>query len=86
MARRGLTFDQVFMTVQAAVDGLGVALAQRPYVAADIAAGRLVAPFDVMLPSDAGFYVVSPQATADAPDIAAFRDWAVAEAARRNEA
>jgi LysR family glycine cleavage system transcriptional activator len=82
LARRGMTFDQVFMSVQAAADGLGVALAQRPYVAADIAAGRLVAPFDVMLPSDAGFYVVSPQATADAPEIAAFRGWAVAEAAR----
>ena len=33
-------------------------------VEADIAAGRLVAPFDTVLPQDAGYYVVAPEATA----------------------
>jgi LysR family transcriptional regulator, glycine cleavage system transcriptional activator len=76
-ARRGLSFDQSFMATQAAVDGLGVALGRTPYVEADIAAGRLVVPFDVVLPADAGFYVVAPEETADTPKIALFRDWLI---------
>jgi LysR family glycine cleavage system transcriptional activator len=73
--RRGLNFDQTFMVVQAAVDGLGVALGRTPYVEDDITAGRLVMPFDVVLPADAGFYIVAPEETADTPKIALFRRW-----------
>jgi LysR family glycine cleavage system transcriptional activator len=73
--RRGLSFDQTFMAIQAAMDGLGVALGRTPFVEADIAAGRLVVPFDVVLPADAGFYVVAPEETVDTPKIALFRAW-----------
>jgi LysR family glycine cleavage system transcriptional activator len=66
------------MAVQAAVDGLGVALGRTRFVEADIAAGRLVVPFDVVLPADAGFYIVAPEDTADTPKIALFRDWLLA--------
>jgi LysR family glycine cleavage system transcriptional activator len=79
-ARRGLTFDLGFMAIQAAVEGLGVALGGAHLVEADIAAGRLVAPFDTELPQDAGYYVVAPRATADTPKIALFRDWLIASA------
>lgn len=75
--RRGLNFDQTFMALQAAMDGLGVALGRSRVVDADIAAGRLVVPFDVVLPSDAGYYIVAPEATADTPRIALFRDWLI---------
>jgi LysR family glycine cleavage system transcriptional activator len=78
--RRGLTFDQAFMAVQAAIEGLGVALGRSQFVEADMAAGRLVAPFDVVLPQDAGYYVVAPEETADTPKIARFRDWLIASA------
>ncbi len=80
-ARRGLTFDQSFMAVQAAVDGHGVAMGRTRYVEADIDAGRLVVPFDVVLPADAGFYVVAPEQTAEAPKIALFRDWLIGSVA-----
>ena len=40
--RRGLTFDLIFMAIQAAVEGAGVALGRLHLVEADIAAGRLV--------------------------------------------
>jgi LysR family transcriptional regulator, glycine cleavage system transcriptional activator len=73
--RKGLSFDLSVMALQAAIDGLGVALCKKALVDADIAAGRLVAPFDVVLPSDAGYYVVAPQETADTRKIALFRDW-----------
>jgi LysR family glycine cleavage system transcriptional activator len=79
-ARRGLTFDQGFTAIQAAMDGLGVALGRQSLVEADIAAGRLVAPFDTELPQGAGYYVVTPEATADVPKIALFRDWLLASA------
>jgi LysR family transcriptional regulator, glycine cleavage system transcriptional activator len=79
--RRGLSFDQSFMATQAAMDGLGVALGRTPYVETDIAAGRLVVPFDVVLPADAGFYIVAPEETADTPKIALFRDWLIGSVA-----
>ncbi len=76
--RRGLTFDQSFMAMQAAIEGLGVALGRSRFVETDIAAGRLVAPFEVRLPTDAGYYVVAPAHTADTRKIALFRAWLIA--------
>jgi LysR family glycine cleavage system transcriptional activator len=78
--RRGMTFDQGFMAIQAAVEGLGVALGRFHLVETDIAAGRLVAPFDTVLPQDAGYYVVAPEATAETAKIVRFRDWLIASA------
>ena len=76
----GLTFDLSFMTIQAAIDGLGVAMGRTSYVEADIGKGRLVVPFKIALPSDAGFYLVSPETAADTPKLSAFRRWLVASA------
>ena len=74
----GLTFDLIFMTVQAAIDGIGVAMGRTSYVEADIAKGRLVVPFKITLPVDAGFYLVYPEAAAMSPKLAAFRQWLLA--------
>ena len=76
----GLTFDLIFMTVQAAIDGIGVAIGRTTYVEGDIAKGRLVVPFKITLPTDAGFYLVYPEASADKPKLAAFRQWLLASA------
>jgi LysR family glycine cleavage system transcriptional activator len=75
--RRGLTFDQSFMAMQAAIEGLGVALGRSRFVESDIAAGRLVVPFDVRLPTDAGYYIVAPLQTADTSKVALFRRWLI---------
>jgi LysR family transcriptional regulator, glycine cleavage system transcriptional activator len=77
-SKRGLSFDQSFMAIEAAVDGLGVALGRTPVVEADIAAGRLVIPFDLALPAEAGYYIVAPEETAQSPKITLFRDWLLA--------
>jgi LysR family transcriptional regulator, glycine cleavage system transcriptional activator len=74
----GLIFDLILMTVQAAIDGYGVAVGRTTYVEGDIAKGRLVVPFKITLPADAGFYLVSPQASAEKPKLAAFRQWLLA--------
>ena len=83
--KRGLVFGESFMAIQAAIDGLGVALARTPFVEADIREGRLVAPFDLALPDKAGFYVVAPEETADTPKIKLFREWLMASVAKERE-
>ena len=80
----GLSFDLILLTVQAAIDGSGVAMGRTSYVEADIAKGRLVVPFKIALPADAGFYLVSPEAKADPPKLAAFRQWLKAAVPSRN--
>ncbi len=66
------------MTVQAAIDGIGVAMGRTSYVEADIAKGRLVVPFRIALPANAGFYLVSPEARAESAKLSAFRQWLMA--------
>ena len=71
----GPIFDQFLITIQAAVDGLGVAIVSGEYVERDLEEGRLVRPFDVSLPTQAAYYLVSPRETAEAPKIKVFRAW-----------
>jgi LysR family glycine cleavage system transcriptional activator len=74
----GITFDMIFMTIQAAIDGIGVAMGRTSYVQDDIAKGRLVVPFKIALPADAGFYLVAPEGRREAPKLTAFREWMIA--------
>jgi LysR family glycine cleavage system transcriptional activator len=81
----GITFDLILMTVQAAIDGIGVAMGRTSYVQDDIAKGRLVVPFKIALPADAGFYLVSPEGAAEPPKLGAFRQWLLASAKNKPE-
>ena len=85
---RGPRFNYESMVVQAAIEGHGVALADRVLVEDDLAAGRLVMPFKLSLPGPTRFcyFLVSPESTADLPKIVAFRDWILAEAAAQAKA
>ena len=59
-----LTLDHFYSTLQAALDGLGVAMGPTALVADDLATGRLVAPFpSVTLPSR-GYHAYLPDARA----------------------
>ncbi len=80
---RGVVFSQENMAIQAAVDGQGVTLASTIWTKEDLAAGRLVRPFEVSLPLNFSYFIVSPAATADRPKVTAFREWLLAEAARQ---
>jgi LysR family glycine cleavage system transcriptional activator len=80
-AARNLYFDDTMTALQAAIDGLGVALGRRAFTERDLAAGRLVDPFDIHLPQDTAFYVVAPEHNVALPKVAAFRNWILAEAA-----
>jgi len=70
-----LTFDLAMMAVQSAIDGQGVCIGRSTYVEDDLRAGRLVAPFDLRLKSDLGFYFVTPHENAASKKIVAFRQW-----------
>ncbi len=77
---RGPWFFHSNLVIQAAVAGEGVALGRSVLVADELASGRLVKPFDVSLPVEFAYYVVSPRATKDRPKVKAFRQWLLEEA------
>ena len=77
---RGPAFSHSNLLLQAAIDGQGVALGRTLLVAAEIAAGRLVKPFELSLPASFAYYIVCPEATAERPKIVAFRAWLIEEA------
>jgi len=78
-ASRGTHFSLPDHGLQASIDGAGVVLGWRSLAASDIAAGRIVAPFDLVLPLGSSFYLVYPEAHGRRPNIAAFRDWLLQE-------
>ena len=76
-----LSFNNSSLMIQAAIDGLGIALTQEALVRDDLASGRLVRPFEIDMPSDYAYYVVTPEATAERPKVKAFREWLLGEVA-----
>jgi LysR family glycine cleavage system transcriptional activator len=78
-ASRGPRFSQPDHALQAAIDGVGIVLGWRTLAADDIAAGRLVTPFDLHLPLGSAFYLVSPEAHVGRAKTKAFRNWLLGE-------
>lgn len=80
--KRGLRFTNEAMMLQAAIDGLGVALASSTLADGDLKAGRLVRPFgdSHQIDTEFGHYLVYPAESEHHPKVVAFRDWALAEA------
>ena len=72
---RGPEFEFYGQALQAAADGLGVAMGIRPYIDDDLAAGRLVTPFALTVPKGKQWYLVYRAARRDERDFVAFRDW-----------
>jgi LysR family glycine cleavage system transcriptional activator len=79
-AERGTRFSNAVLAVEAALDGQGVALALKPLVEADVAAGRLIVPFEIAVPSPFGYFLVMRKAVAQRNSVAAFRRWLLDEA------
>ena len=77
---RGPTFLSSDHAIQAAVRGEGVVLGRSALVADELAAGRLVRPFELSLPAGFAYYVVYPPRSLQRPCVKAFRDWLIADA------
>jgi LysR family transcriptional regulator, glycine cleavage system transcriptional activator len=77
-----LTFDHFFLTLQAAIDGIGIAMGPTALVSDDLAAGRLVAPFaGPRLPSRSYCTYVPDGKSADEL-VVLFRSWLEREGMR----
>jgi len=74
-SERGPRFSNSIMVLEAVLDGQGVALALRQQIEADVAAGRLVVPFDISMPSAYAYFLVMPQAVASQAVVQSFRLW-----------
>jgi LysR family glycine cleavage system transcriptional activator len=74
-ASRGTHFSLPDHGLQAAIDGAGIVLGWRSLSKKDVAAGRVVEPFDVTLPLGSSFYLVYPEAQSLRPNLAALRNW-----------
>ena len=79
----GQVFEFYGQALQAAADGLGVAMGIRPYIDDDLAAGRLVAPFALSVPKETSWYLVYRPHRAAEEGFKAFRRWIVGAAIRR---
>jgi len=88
VSARGTEFQYYGQALQAASDGLGIAMGIRPYIDDDLAAGRLVAPFAVSVPKGMRWYLVYRSFQTEQRDFAAFRRWIMraAEPARSKAA
>ena len=75
LAPKGPEFEYYGQALQAAADGVGVAMGIRPYIEDDLRAGRLVAPFPLTVPKGKQWYLVYRESRKDQRDFAAFRRW-----------
>ncbi|MCJ2087681.1 transcriptional regulator GcvA [Methylobacterium sp. E-005] len=77
-----VTLEHFYLTLQAALDGLGVAMGPERLIADDVAAGRLTLPFAGPALPARSYYTYVPAARTEDPAIRAFCGW-LAEAAGR---
>lgn len=76
----GMKFQTSAMAYDAAMQGIGIAIGVRCLVQADIALGRLVAPFAFVHTLPISYHLVCPTARAGLAPLAKFRAWIQAEA------
>lgn len=75
----GPRFDTIHMALEAAAQGLGVAIGRLPLIAADLSAGRLVPVLGPPRRARTGHWLAARRESLARPEVAAFRDWLRAE-------
>jgi LysR family glycine cleavage system transcriptional activator len=75
----GLRFENSALMYQAAIDQLGIAIAQLAFIEDDLATSRLVAPFGLRVATERAYHLVFPGERASLPTIAACRAWLLEE-------
>lgn len=76
----GLKFENAALAYQAAIDELGVMIAQRALVEDDLRSGRLVAPIPLPVAAPGAYYLAYHPHRLKPARLVAFEDWLVAEA------
>ncbi len=80
---RGPHFTHSVLALEAAMGKLGIVASTPALAAADLATGRLVAPFDLKVPLDSSYFLVSNDLASRRGVVGIFRDWMLAEATRQ---
>lgn len=75
----GLRMDTFQMALEAAVQGLGVAIGRLPMISEDIASGRLVPVLGPPKPCETAHWLVAGRDSLVRPEVIAFRNWIRAE-------
>ncbi|WP_377842121.1 transcriptional regulator GcvA [Bosea sp. UC22_33] len=75
----GVRFEQFEMIIQAAISGMGMAIVPRFMIEAELADGKLIAPFAPAMKSPESYYLVCPERKRDLPAVQAFRRWVLDE-------
>ena len=81
-----LKFENSALTYQAAIDQLGVVVAQRVFIEEDLAAKRLVALFPETAPGEHAYYLVYPEERRDERKVERFRTWLLQDTADTRKA
>jgi LysR family glycine cleavage system transcriptional activator len=76
----GLKFENAALAYQAAIDELGVMIAQRALVEDDLRSGRLVAPIALPVRTSGSYYLAYSPNRARSARLVAFEEWIVAQA------
>ncbi|MCP1366808.1 LysR substrate-binding domain-containing protein, partial [Halomonas sp. BBD48] len=80
--RRGYTFNRNQLTMEAATDGMGVAIARRTLITDELRTGKLIAPFPQRVATGKHYGIVYRQGALDDRRVQAVHDWIVEEARR----
>ncbi|RDB43563.1 LysR family transcriptional regulator [Halomonas sp. DQ26W] len=81
-ARRGYTFNRHRLTMEAAVAGMGVAIARQALLTNELSTGALIAPLPHRIPTGKRYGIVHTSGALDDRRVAAVHDWIVEEANR----
>ncbi len=75
----GLKFENSGLAYQAALDNLGVAMAQIALVEEDLRAGRLIRPFEHTVTTEDGYFIVYPRRSQNRAGVRLFERWILQE-------
>jgi LysR family glycine cleavage system transcriptional activator/LysR family transcriptional regulator of beta-lactamase len=81
-----VSFENSPMAIKAVLDGVGVAVAQLPYVSDALISGRLVAPFPIVRRKYESWYLAYRPIRQQDPALRVFRDWLHSEAEPQRQA
>jgi DNA-binding transcriptional LysR family regulator len=77
----GPVFDSTRLMIEAAIEGVGIAIGSPYLFAGEIADGRLHQPFPLTVPNGRAYWLLMPEDRLRNASVRAFRDWILNEAA-----
>jgi LysR family transcriptional regulator, glycine cleavage system transcriptional activator len=85
-AQSGPRYSNSVLVHEAVLEGQGIALVIRQHIESDVAAGRLIIPFPISLPSAYSYYMVISKKDASKAVVKTFCEWIRREVAAASEA